>query len=285
MTYETLLLDRQDGVTTVTLNRPNKRNAMNPQLHEEMTAALEELRYDADTRVVVITGAGTAFCAGMDLKEYFTELKSKPDQFDRAARLAVEWRGRTLRNFPKPTIAMINGYCFGGAFSIVEGCDLAIAADEATFGLSEVNFKLFPGGSVSKSLANLMRPRDALWYGMLGRPFNGVKAADIGFINIAVPLANLREETMIVARELANKDAFALRATKDAYRYSLEMSWDAAMSYSFAKESELVLLQNDAWRTEGIGDFLKGKYKPGLESHDQAQKAATKPDSASTEEA
>ncbi len=285
MAYETLLLDRQDGVTTVTLNRPNKRNAMSPQLHEEMTAALEELRYDHDTRVVVITGAGTAFCAGMDLKEYFTELKSKPDEFDRAGRLAVEWRGRTLRYFPKPTIAMINGYCFGGAFSIVEGCDLAIAAEEATFGLSEVNFKLFPGGSVSKSLANLMRPRDALWYGMLGRPFDGKKAADIGFINLAVPLASLWEETMKIARELANKDSFALRATKDGYRHSLEMSWDAAISYSFAKESELVLQQNDAWRTEGIGDFLKGKYKPGLESHDQVEKPSTDSATASPERA
>lgn len=275
MAYETILLDRQDGVTTVTLNRPDKRNAMNPKLHEEMTAALEELRYDHDTRVVVITGAGKSFCAGMDLKEYFTDLKSKPDEFDRVGRLATEWRGRTLRYFPKPTIAMINGYCFGGAFSIVEGCDLAIAAEEATFGLSEVNFKLFPGGSVSKSLANIMRPRDALWYGMLGRPFDGKKAADIGFINLAVPLPNLLEETMNIARELANKDPFALRATKDGYRHSLEMSWDAAISYSFAKEAELVLQQNDAWRTEGIGDFLKGKYKPGLESHEQAQKAAT----------
>ena len=269
MAYETLLLDRQDGVTTVTLNRPNKRNAMSPRLHEDMTAALEELRYDRETRVVVITGAGASFCAGMDLKEYFTDLKDKPEEFDRAGRLAVEWRGRTLRYFPKPTIAMINGYCFGGAFSIVEGCDLAIAAEEATFGLSEVNFKLFPGGSVSKSLANLMRPRDALWYGMLGHPFDGKTAVDIGFIYRAVPLASLREETMKVARELASKDTHALRATKDGYRYSLEMSWDASINFAFAKESELVIRQDDAFRKEGIGDFLQGKFKPGLESHDQ----------------
>jgi len=285
LAYETLLIDRQDGVTTVTLNRPTKRNAMSPRLHEEMTAALEELRYDHDTRVVVFTGAGTSFCAGMDLQEYFTDLKDKPDEFDRAGRLATEWRGRTLRYFPKPTIAMINGFCFGGAFSIVEGCDLAIAAEEATFGLSEINFKLFPGGSVSKSLANLMRPRDALWYGMLGRPFNGKKAAEIGFINLAVPLANLLEETMTVAREIASKDPHALRATKDGYRHSLEMSWDAAISYSFAKEAELVLQQNDAWRTEGIGDFLKGKYKPGLESHDKVQKPATEAATASPDQA
>lgn len=277
MEFETLRLDTDEGVTTITLNRPAKRNAMSPRLHEEMTTALEHLRYDAATRVVVFTGAGQAFCAGMDLKEYFTDLKSKPDEFERISRLAVEWRGRTLRYYPKPTIAMINGYCFGGAFSIVEGCDLAIAAEEATFGLSEINFKLFPGGSVSKSLANLLRPRDALWYGLLGRPFNGKQAAEIGLINIAVPLASLREETMSIARELASKDPFALKATKDGYRHSLEMSWDASISYAFAKEMELVVRQNDAFRTEGIGDFLKGKYKPGLESHDQVSKDAAAP--------
>jgi len=273
VSFETLLLDKQDGIATVTLNRPNKRNAMSPRLHEEMTAMLEQLRYDTEARVVVITGAGPAFCAGMDLKEFFTDLKSQPAEYDRITRLAVEWRGRTLRYYPKPTIAMINGFCFGGAFSIVEGCDLAIAAEEATFGLSEVNFKLFPGGSVSKSLANLLRPRDALWYGMLGRPFDGKTAAEIGFVNIAVPLARLREETMAVAGELAAKDPWALKATKEGYRHSLEMTWEAAMNYSSGKEMELVVRQNDAWREEGIGDFLKGKYRPGLESHDRAVKS------------
>jgi feruloyl-CoA hydratase/lyase len=269
MTYQTLLLDKADRVATITLNRPKKRNAMNPTLHEEMAHALEALRYDNEVKVVVITGAGNSFCAGMDLKEFFTDLKESPDEYDRITRIAVEWRGRTLRYYPKPTIAMINGYCFGGAFSIVEGCDLAIAAEEATFGLSEINFKLFPGGNVSKSLANLLRPRDALWYGLSGRPFDGRVAAQIGFVNIAVPLATLRDETLSIAREIAGKDAHALRATKDGYRFALEMSWDASMSYTSAKEHDLVVRQNDAWRTEGIGDFLKGDYKPGLESHDK----------------
>jgi trans-feruloyl-CoA hydratase/vanillin synthase len=164
MAYETLKIEKADGVALLSFNRPDKKNAMNPQLHEDMTNALEELRYDDEAKVVVITGAGDSFCAGMDLKEVFHALKDQPARYDKVIRLATEWRGRTLRYFPKPTIAMVNGYCFGGAFSIVEGCDLAIAADEATFGLSEINFKGFPGGAVSKSLANLLRPRDALFY-------------------------------------------------------------------------------------------------------------------------
>src|ERR1700761_5811724 len=216
-TYETLLIKKSDGVAVISLNRPTKRNAMNPTLHREMTAALEELRSDAAAKVIVITGAGDVFCAGMDLKEFFIALKDKPAEYEAVWKMAVEWRGRTLRYYPKPVIAMVNGFCFGGAFSIVEGCDLAIAAEEATFGLSEVNFKLFPGGSVSKSLANLLRPRDALWYGLSGRPFDGRVAAQIGFVNIAVPLATLRDETMSIAKEIAGKDAHALRATKDGY--------------------------------------------------------------------
>ena len=97
-----------------------------------MTAVLEELRSDNAARVIVITGAGDVFCAGMDLKEFFVALKDKPAEYEAVWRMAVEWRGRTLRYYPKPVIAMVNGFCFGGAFSIVEGCDLAFAAEDAT---------------------------------------------------------------------------------------------------------------------------------------------------------
>jgi trans-feruloyl-CoA hydratase/vanillin synthase len=264
--YETLLVNIDARVATITLNRPAKRNAMSPTLHVEMVDALEKLRYDDDARVVVITGAGPAFCAGMDLKEFFTELKDKPHETDRMTRLAVEWRGRTLRYYPKPTIAAINGFCFGGAFSIVEGCDIAIAANEAIFGLSEINFGLFPGGAVSKSLANLLRPRDALFYGLTGRTFNGERAAEIGLVTLAVPAERLHEEVRTIATELAGKNPDALLATKEGYRHSLDMGWDAAMSYSIALQGLVTLNQNDAWRTTGIGDFLKGEYRPGLES-------------------
>jgi trans-feruloyl-CoA hydratase/vanillin synthase len=267
MAYETLLVERgaETGVTLVTFNRPDKRNAMNPKLHEEMTDVLEHLRYDRDTRVLVLTGAGTAFCAGMDLKEFFVDTRDTPDEYDRVHRLAVEWRGRTLRYFPKPTVAMINGYCFGGAFSIVEGCDLAVAADEATFGLSEINFRWFPGGSVSKSLANLLRPRDALFYALTGRTFDGRRATEIGLVNYSVPGDRLKEDVLALARDLAEKDANALRATKDAYRHALETSWDAAINLASAHERALAG-QDNAWRETEIGGFLAREYRPGLES-------------------
>ena len=264
MSYKTLQIEIKNQVAKVILNRPEKKNAMSPRLHKDMTDALEKLRYDERARVLVITGAGDSFCAGMDLKEFFRDLKvKKPKEFDRYYRMATDWRGRTLRYYPKPTIAMINGFCFGGAFSIVEGCDLAVAADEAMFGLSEINFRLFPGGSVSKSLANLMRPRDALFYGMSGRPFNGKQAERMGFVNFSVPLAKLEKETMALAREIAAKDPAALKATKDGYKFSLEMTWEASMNYTFAKENEVFVAQKGGWIEQGIGEFLKGETKPG----------------------
>ena len=195
--YQTLLVGFDEGVCVLTLNRPDKRNAMNPTLGEEITDALERLRNDDRCRVLVITGAGDSFCAGMDLKEFFMELQDKPAEYDRAHRVAVEWRGRTLRLFTKPTIAMVNGHCFGGAFTIVEGCDLAVAAEDAKMGLSEINFKMFPGGSVGKSMGNLLRPRDYMLYALTGRPMSGQIAADIGFINYAVPRAELRDDGQV----------------------------------------------------------------------------------------
>ncbi|MBM3485883.1 MAG: p-hydroxycinnamoyl CoA hydratase/lyase [Alphaproteobacteria bacterium] len=272
MAYETLIIDVEDGIATITMNRPAKKNAMSPQLHREMTQALEDVRYDDRAKVLILTGAGDSFSAGMDLKEFFIELQSNPAEHDRIHRLALEWRGRTIRYFPKPTIAMVNGNCFGGAFTIVEACDLAVAAEDARMGLSEINFKMFPGGTVSKSMGNLLRPRDYMLYALTGRPFDGRRAAEIGFVNYAVPRAELRDETMALAREIAAKDASALQQTKETFRFSLGMDWDTAMNYSGAKVAEHEQRQKDAFRTEGIGDFLKGKYKPGLGGHEHAKK-------------
>lgn len=267
MELETLRVVCRSGVTTVTLYRPEKRNALNPRLIEEMTSTLDDLRDDPDTRVIVITGAGTSFSAGMDLKEFFTDLRGQPRQFERLARLSSEWRGRTLHQMPQPTIAMVNGYCFGGALSIVEGCDLAFAADNALFGLSEINFKFFPGGPVSMSLARLFRPRDALYFALTGETFDGRSAADMGVVNKSFAPDELQASVGAVAAKIASMDPEAVRVTKEAYWYSREMTWDAGINYAAAKQAELSMRQNDAWRQEGISSFLAGEFRSGLEQY------------------
>ena len=261
--YETILIDRKDNVVTVTLNRPQKKNAMSPKLHEEMLEVLRTLKYDKDLRVLIITGAGDSFSAGEDLKEFFYEQRDRME-FEALVEKSMEWRVHILRNFPVPTIAMINGYCFGGAFSIVAGCDIAIAADEAVFGLSEINFGHFPGGPVSKQISALMRPREAVYYILTGDQFSGKRAAEIGLITYSVPRERLQEEVAEITRKLSMKEPNALRACKEGYRDSLLIpDMNAALAYSLAKSDQLSFLQNNAWKDQGIKQFIEGSYRPG----------------------
>ena len=145
--YQTLLMTNEGGVTTIAFNRPEKRNAMSPQLHGEMFELLTDLRYDKGTRVIVLTGAGENFSAGQDLKQYSLEMESQPARVRDEVREKVRrWRNEMLRTLPQPVIARITGWCLGGALTVVAGCDIAIAAEEALFGLPEVNFGHFPAG-------------------------------------------------------------------------------------------------------------------------------------------
>lgn len=261
--YETVLVDRENDVVTITLNRPHKKNAMSPKLHEEMVQLLTELRFDKDLRVLVITGKGDSFSAGEDLKEFFYEQRERME-FERLLEKALEWRVRILRAFPVPTIAMVNGWCFGGAFSIVAGCDIAIAADEAMFGLSEVNFGHFPGGPVSKQISAVMRPREAVYYILTGDQFNGKRAAEIGLVTYSVPRAQLEEEVKKVVKKLCEKQPLALRACREAFRDSLLIpDMETALAYSTAKSDQLSFLQNSAWKDQGIKQFIEGSYRPG----------------------
>src|SRR5574339_264170 len=216
---KTVLVDFDDGIAWVTLNRPDKRNAMSPTLNEEMRATVEALAVDERCGVLVLTGAGDSFAAGMDLKEYFRETDGKPDMILKVRRTAEEWQWRRLRDFPKATIAMVNGWCFGGAFTPLVACDLAIAADEATFGLSEINWGIIPAGNVTRAVAQVMNHRDSLYYIMTGDPFDGRKAAEMGLVNRSVPLADLRAETEALARTLLGKNPTVLRQAKSAFKF------------------------------------------------------------------
>jgi trans-feruloyl-CoA hydratase/vanillin synthase len=263
--YETIKVTKEDGITWITLNRPEKRNAMSPQLHQEMDDALDDLAVDADTNVLVVTGAGEAFCAGQDLALFFRAGGKDPAKMYRARRAANEWRWQKLSTFPKPTIAMINGYCFGGAFTQVCACDFAIAADEAIFGLSEVNWGILPGGIVSWNVAQVLSFRNALYYAMTGDTFDGKTAREIGFVNRSVPKAKLRDETIAFARKLMEKSPAALRYTKEAIRAVRFMSEPQAKDYLSAKSDALRFNDHEKGREEGMRQFLDEKsYRPGL---------------------
>jgi len=263
--YETIEITKEGGITFVTFNRPDKRNAMSPQLHREMDAALDVLAVDDDTLVLVITGAGEAFCAGQDIELYFRSGAKDPVMMQRARRASNRWRWQTLSTFPKPTIAMVNGYCFGGAFTQVCACDFAIAADEALFGLSEINWGILPGGIVAWNVAQVLNYRDALYYAMTGDTFDGRKAREIGFVNVSVPRAELRQATISFAKKLMEKSPAALRYTKEAIRAVRFMNEPQANDYLSAKSDALKHNDKEKGREQGMTQFLDEKsYRPGF---------------------
>lgn len=258
-------VERTDGVAFVTLNRPEKRNAMSPQMHFEMVDVLKELAEDSETHVLVLTGAGDSWCAGQDIKLFFRELDDKPKERHLARLANHEWRWTLLSAFPKPTIAMVNGYCFGGAFVQLFACDFAIAADDAQFGLSEVNWGILPGGLVGKVIVDGLAYRDAVWYAMTGEPFDGRKAAEIRLINKSVPKERLREETVALADSLKKKNPQTLRTIKESLRLVRGMSVDQAADYLLAKEREMRFMDPESGRAKAMTQFLEEKtYRPGM---------------------
>ena len=261
--YKNIKIDKNDGITWITLNRPEKRNAMSPALHEEMDHALFELEDDPDTKVVILRGAGGNFSAGQDLKEFFRENENKPSSARKAREEANRWRWERLYNYDKPTICMIEGYCVGGAFMQLLATDFVIAAENATFSLSEVNWGILPGALVSKVVADAVLYRHALWYACLGEPFDGEEAARVGFINKAVPHAKLEEETEALARKLMLKSPRVLRATKQAIRHVRTMDFGQAYDYLAEKGKAIKVGDQEKSYETGLSQFLDKKaYKP-----------------------
>ncbi len=264
-----VLVELDEGIAWVTLNRPSKRNAMSPALNDEMVRVLDALEIDDRVAVVVLTGAGDSFSAGMDLKEFFRDLDPLPHhQKMRVKRSAWQWQWQMLHTYPKPTIAMVNGWCFGGAFTPLVACDLAIAAEEAQFGLSEINWGIIPGGQVTKSITYVMSHRDAMYYVLSGETFDGRKAAEMRLVNEAVPLAQLKTRTRELAVLLRGKNPTVMRGAKMAVRMVREMPWEVSNDYLFAKSAEAQLRDPERGRAEGLTQFLDEKsFRPGLSGY------------------
>ena len=269
--WTTVKVEIDAGIAWVELNRPEKRNAMNPTLNAEMVEVLLALDADDSCGVLVLTGAGDSWSAGMDLKEYFREVDGGPEHVQRRVRRdAAYWQWRLLRTYAKPTVAMVNGWCFGGAFTPLVACDLAIAADEATFGLSEINWGIPPGSVVSKALSDTVGSRAGLLYVMTGRTFDGQRAAEMGLVNSSVPRAQLRGEVETLARELLAKNPVVLRAAKLGYKHARTMSWDQAEDYLYAKLEQSQFLDSEHGREQGLEQFLDEKrIKPGLQTYER----------------
>jgi enoyl-CoA hydratase len=252
--YETLLLERRDRVALLTINRPEKLNALNIQTRREGAAALEELQADDAVRVVVITGAGEkSFVAGADIAEF--EGRTALTQRD-------VMTGRSLFTafdaFTKPVVAMINGFCLGGGCELAMACDLRIASDRARFGQPEINLGIIPGGGGTQRLTHLVGESKAMEMILTGEMIDAQTALQIGLVNRVVPHEELSQKTLELAEKMAEKSPVALRMAKEAVKTAARSTLDEGLR----REIDLfALCFSSKDKDEGVRAFLE-KRKP-----------------------
>jgi trans-feruloyl-CoA hydratase/vanillin synthase len=179
------------------------------------------------------------------------------------------WFAR-LRNFEKVTIAMVRGWCFGGAYAPLYACDLAFCSDASVFGLSEVNWGILPGGGASKVVVDLMPLRDAMYHALMGENLTGPEAAKVRLVNESMPDADLEGRVTEVANALLAKNWATLKATKRAIRATRLMEYDPALDYQVRAQEALMYVDTTRGRREAMRQFLDEKsFKPGLGTYDK----------------
>ncbi len=252
--YETLLLERRDRVAVITINRPQKLNALNIQTRAEGAAALDELREDEGVRVVIITGAGEkAFVAGADIAEFEgrTPITQRDVMLGRSLFTAVD-------SFPKPVIAMVNGFCLGGGCELALACDLRIASENAKFGQPEINLGIIPGGGGTQRLTRLVGEGKAMELILTGDMIDAQTAFQLGLVNMVVPAADLEGKTMEMAHRIAEKSPVALKLAKEAVKIASRSNLDEGLR----REVDLfALCFSSEDKDEGVRAFLE-KRKP-----------------------
>jgi enoyl-CoA hydratase len=250
MGYETLRVDTRDRVATVTIDRPEKRNALNVQVRAELVAAFDALAENGDVRVVVLTGAGEkAFVAGADIGEFAQRTPIEQ-------RTAMEGRRvfEVIADFPKPTIASINGFALGGGCELAMSCDLRIAARSARLGQPEVNLGILPGGGGTQRLPRLVGAGRAMRMILTGELIDAVEAERIGLVDLLVDDHELAGQTRALAEQIAGHSPVALKLIKQAVRAAAEMPLAAGL----ALERELFITAfSSEDRTEGVAAFLE----------------------------
>jgi len=269
---DTVAVAIENRIAWVKFNRPEQRNCMSPKLNRQMKKVIEALEFDPNVGVLVLTGEGDAWSAGMDLQEYFRENEAIGlSAIRKSQREAYSWWER-LRWYEKPTVAMINGWCFGGGYGPLYACDIAIAADDAQFGLSEINWGILPGGGASKVAQELMPLRKAMYHAMMGENLSGKQAEAQGLVTESVPADQLKARVTAIAEALLKKDANALRATKWAMRRMVEMTYDNAEDYLIRTQEALNGFGGLEARKEATKQFLDDKtFKPGLGTFDASK--------------
>ena len=250
-----VLVANADGIRRITVNRPDKLNALNAATLDALQAAFDAAATDDAVRVVVLTGAGPkAFVAGADIAEMADLRPTEGRDFSlRGQRLM-----RSIETLPKPVVAMVNGFALGGGLELAMGCHLRIAADTAKVGQPEIGLGLIPGFGGSQRLLRLAGRAATLELCLLGAPVTAERALQLGIVNRVVPAAELEAETLKVATQLAASAPLALRAMLDVVNIGGECGIEEGLQYETAQFG--LMFATDDMR-EGTRAFME-RRKP-----------------------
>jgi enoyl-CoA hydratase/carnithine racemase len=258
-----VLVDHLDeGISRITLNRPEKRNAMNQAARSGLVDALDECR-EAQSKVIVLTGNGPAFCAGIDLKETAAR-EAEGWEPTTAFEHRTTWRAVQLeiKNHPAIVIAAVNGFALGGGVTLINASDLAIAADEASIGMPEIGFGIYPNLAGPSTQLRVNQKR-AAWMVLTAERIDGETAAVWGIVNRSVPLANLMGETMELARRVGGFNAAALAWSKQALWEIPAHTSDWAAALKYGEDVGVQIQARSARFRDGLASFSAGERNPG----------------------
>lgn len=246
MEYSNILWEKRNGVGIVTLNREEARNALMTEVAEELLSALHDAENDPQVCAVIITGAGhKSFSAGGNIKQMATTT-----MWDYLNRLDIFTQ---IQNFPKPTIAAINGLALGGGCELALACDIRVAADTARIGQTEINLGVFPGGGATQRLQKLVGIGKAKELIFTGDIIDAREAERIGLVNKVVPAGELMDQTMDMAMKIAGKAPLALKLSKMAMNMGMESGLAVGLGY---EKLARTLVHGTEDRIEGMKAFI-----------------------------
>jgi enoyl-CoA hydratase len=250
MSEKTILMEKEGRVAILTVNRPDKLNALNDQVREDLLAALGEIEHDDSVGVVVITGSGEkSFIAGADIGEF-----AGRTPFDQRHAMRSPRIFDIMSSFPKPVIAMINGFCLGGGCELALSCDFRVASDKARFGQPEINLGLIPGGGGTQRLPRQVGLGHAMRLILSGDMIQAAEAKEIGLVELVFPHEELRAKTLELANRIASKSPLTLKVAKEAVRASQRMAIEEGVLY---ERDLFCLCFSSADKEEGVKAFLE----------------------------
>ena len=254
--YESITVEKRGPVAVLTINRPDKLNALNRSVHAEGVAALDDLRTDDSVRVLVITGAGPkSFIAGADISEFEGQTPvTQRDLFHERTFF------NTIDAFPKPVIAMINGFCLGGGNELALACDIRICSENARFSQPEINLGIMPGGGGTQRLTRLIGEGRAMELILSCDMIDAETAHRFGLVNHVFPADELEAKTMDFAARIADKAPIALQLCKEAVKFASRSNLDEGLR----REVDLfAICFSTEDKQEGVSAFLE-KRKPAF---------------------